>query len=180
MKHLVFSLILVIVPTVVAACPNPPDHQSRLADLTYQLSRSPNPVAAQPLTQEIWTLWLDAPDALAQQLLDQGMFQREAMDFAAARATLDQLVQYCPTYAEGYNQRAFVSYLAQDFEAALVDLNRAIELVPNHIAALSGKGLTLMGLGRNAEADAAFRAALALNPWLAERRFLNQLPGTDI
>ncbi len=90
------------------------------------------------------------------------------------------MVEYCPDYAEGYNQRAFASYLAQDFASALVDLDRALEIVPNHIAALSGKGLTLMGLGRNEEAQEALRAAVEMNPWLQERSLLIEPIGTDL
>lgn len=83
-------------------------------------------------------------------------------------------------YAEGYNQHAFVSFLRKDFEAALSDLDHAIKLTPNHIAALSGKGLALRGLGQDVEANAAIRAELALTTWLAERRYLSEPQGTDI
>jgi Flp pilus assembly protein TadD len=90
------------------------------------------------------------------------------------------LVEYCPDYAEGYNQRAFASFLRRDYNAALVDLNKALEIMPNHIAALSGKGMTLMGMGRNEEGQEALRGALALNPWLAERALITEPAGTDI
>ncbi|WP_234417161.1 tetratricopeptide repeat protein [Loktanella sp. Alg231-35] len=135
---------------------------------------------AQMLSQQLWELWLDAPDALAQEMLDEGMSQRSIYDFLGARETLTRLVDYCPDYAEGYNQRAFASYLAQDFEAALADLNVALEIMPNHIAALSGKGLTLLGLGRDEEAQEALRAAVKMNPWLQERALLTEPMGTDL
>ncbi|KIQ68444.1 TPR repeat protein [Wenxinia marina DSM 24838] len=68
----------------------------------------------------------------------------------------------------------------QDYEAALDDLDTALALNPDHVAALSGRALTLMGLGRMDEGQAALRAALALNPWLGERAMLIELPGEDI
>jgi hypothetical protein len=45
---------------------------------------------------------------------------------------------------------------------------------------LSGKALTLMGLGRDAEAQTVLRAALALNPWLEERALLVTPPGVEL
>ena len=87
---------------------------------------------------------------------------------------------YCPDYAEGYNQRAFVSFLAHDFEAALVDLEATLALNPRHIGALSGKALTLIGLGRREDGQATLRAALALNPWLSERALLETPPGEEL
>lgn len=135
---------------------------------------------ARRLTIELWTLWTDAPDATAQQLLDEGMQRRSNYDFLGARNALERLIAYCPDYAEGYNQRAFASYLGGDYAAALEDLDRALEIMPNHVAALSGKGLTLLGLGRNEEAQEALRAAVALNPWLQERSLLTEPVGTDL
>jgi len=55
-----------------------------------------------------------------------------------------------------------------------------IALSPRHTGALTGRALTLMALGRTAEARADLLVALALNPWLPERRFLDQLtPGPE-
>ena len=62
----------------------------------------------------------------------------------------------------------------------MTDLERALEINPTHVAALSGKALTLMGLGRDDEAQEVLRAALALNPWLSERSLLQEPPGEDI
>ena len=68
----------------------------------------------------------------------------------------------------------------RDFTAALFDLERAIEIMPNHVAAVSGKGLTLLGLGRNDEAQETLKAAIALNPWLSEGSLITEPPGEDI
>ncbi len=121
-----------------------------------------------------------APDAAAQEMLDAGIALIRAADYAAATAMLDGLVTYCPDYAEGYNQRAFASFLSGDYGAALDDLDRALALSPNHVAALSGKALTLLGLGRVPEGQAVLRDALRLNPWLSERALLVEPPGEEL
>ena len=108
------------------------------------------------------------------------MRARAEYDFLPALEAFDKLTAYCPDYAEGYNQRAFVNFLRQDYEAALVDLDLAIARSPRHIAAIAGKALTLIGLQRDAEAQRVLREALALNPWLSERRYLTDPDATDL
>jgi len=167
----------------LAACPAAPDHSARLTELITSAQIAPDERAARRISTQMWELWADAPDARAQALLDRGMSRRALYDFAGAIEALDALVAYCPAYAEGYNQRAFVNFLRQNYAPALEDLDRAIALSPRHIAALSGKALTLIGLGRDSEAQAVLRDALALNPWLNERHLLKgapPVPQTDL
>jgi len=153
------------------------DKSQELGSLHSSLLQAETPAQAQALSGKLWMIWLDAPDERAQRLLDLGMRKRAGFDYLGARDTLDELVEYCPEYAEGYNQRAFASFLRQDFLSALFDLEKALELNPQHLGALSGKGLTLMGMGRNEEAQDVLREALKLNPWLPERELII---GTDI
>jgi tetratricopeptide (TPR) repeat protein len=169
-----FRLCLVAPAFVTSAalaqtCPDAPDHAAALDALIAQAQAAETAAEAQDLSSAMWTLWAEAPDAQAQALLDQGMASRAIYDFGDALGAFDRLVAYCPDYAEGYNQRAFVNFLRHDFAAALPDLDRALDLSPRHLGALSGKALTLMALGRLDEARAVLAAALALNPWLAER-----------
>lgn len=151
------------------ACPPAPDHAASHTELRAQIQAAGSEQEAHRILNQMWELWADAPDEPAQELLDRGMERRAAYDFLAAYEALDRLVNYCPDYAEGYNQRAFVSFLRQDYPAALKDLDRALELSPDHIAALSGRALTLLGLQRLEEARLDFLRALSLNPWLPER-----------
>ena len=68
------------------------------------------------------------------------MTARASYDFLNAIDAFDRLTEYCPDYAEGYNQRAFVNFMREDFPAALVDLDLALERRPTHVAALCGQG----------------------------------------
>ena len=173
-------LCLLAFPAFAETCPPVADHSVRLSQIVASLGAAKRQEEANILSQELWALWTDAPDERAQALLNEGMARRSNYDFLGSRTALDRLIDYCPEYAEGYNQRAFTNYLGQDFEAALIDLDRALDILPTHVAALSGKALTLMGLGRNAEAQEVLRAALALNPWLQERALLVEPIGTEL
>ncbi|MCG6883079.1 MAG: hypothetical protein LJE62_04910 [Silicimonas sp.] len=181
MRPIVLAAPLVFCATLaLAECPAPPDIAADEDALFAGLQAAETEQQARARVQGLWELWTTAPDAAAQELLDQGMAARASYDFLRATDKLDRLVAYCPDYAEGYNQRAFVSFLREDFPAALADLDLALERSPRHVGALSGKALSLMGLGRMDEAQAVLRDAVELNPWIPERGLLRPEPGEDI
>ena len=161
-------------------CPVAPDHESALDELYAQVQAAPNEMAARVISNQMWELWTQAPDEPSQSMLDEGMSALRVGDYLRANERLDMLVSYCPFYAEGYNQRAFVNFLRGDYEAALPDIDQALSLNPRHTGALTGKGLTLIALGRDAEAQVVLREAVALNPWLGERALLTEPKDKDI
>ena len=178
-----FSLALLLMTQTALAediCPPVPDHTAERARIMVILAHARDVTEAQFMANQLWLIWTDAPDDRAQALLDEGMDRRIGYDYAGSRAVLDELVTYCPDFAEGWNQRAFAAFLAQDYAAALADLDVALGIMPDHVAALSGKALTLIGMGRDAEAQVVLRAAVKLNPWLGERALLVEPPGQDI
>ncbi|WGW05450.1 tetratricopeptide repeat protein [Tropicibacter oceani] len=180
MKPLLVALCLLAPPVLADGCPVAPDHSAELGALLQELKAAPNEMAARGLSNRLWQLWSDAPDEPSQTMLDEGMAARGSYDFARALDRFDRLVGYCPFYAEGYNQRAFIHFLREDYEAALPDLEETLRINPQHVGALAGKALTLLGLGRELEGQKALRAALALNPWLTERGLLKPLPGEEL
>lgn len=180
--RLILAGVCALHATFAAAqsCPPAPDVTDAVAAVLQDIRAAGSEMDARGISPRLWALWTKAPDARAQALLDEGLARLRVSDFETAYATLTELTQYCPDYAEGYNQRAFVSYLTQRFEPALADLNQALALSPNHTAAMSGKVLTLIGLGRAEAAQAVLRKALALDPWIPERRLLVEPAGEDL
>ena len=170
------GLCMALPASAQQVCPPNPDHEAAKDSILQDLRVSRDETESRILSNGLWRLWTDAPDSRAQELLDEGMRRRQSSDFLGARDVLDGLVDYCPDYAEGYNQRAFASFLSQDYAAALTDLERALEIDPRHVAALTGMALTLMGLERDDEAQLVLREALRMNPWLGERRLLTLPP----
>ncbi|WP_166415959.1 tetratricopeptide repeat protein [Cochlodiniinecator piscidefendens] len=166
------SFALIVAPVVAHACPNVGERPDRYGEIYQELQTVENEAEARLLGNELWEFWAVAPDVQAQELLDLGMTRRAQFDFDGATESFSALIEYCPHFAEGYNQRAFVSFIQSDYVSALQDLERAIELAPDHIAAIAGQGLTLRQLGRTEAAQTALRRALALNPWLPERQYM--------
>lgn len=178
-RYLILAALLLSGPAWAGECADVPDRSEELAVLIEKARAAPDQASGLALSNEMWAIWADAPDKHAQELLDSAMKRREMFDFENALSVLDELVAYCPGYAEGYNQRAFVNFLRRDYEAALPDLARALEITPQHVAALTGQALTLAALNRNAEAALALRAALDMNPWLGERSLLPALEAQE-
>ena len=92
----------------------------------------------------IWQMWVDHPNPAIRDAVARGMRQRDSYDWDAALATFTDVIDADPDYAEGWNQRAFIYFLKEDFEASLSDLDRALQLEPRHFGALSGKALILI------------------------------------
>lgn len=179
--HMRYVLIMLLMCGTARAgdCPAAPDHAVSLARLVEQVRAAPDENAARLITNEMWSLWADAPDEQAQAILDRGMTKRAGFDLLGALEDFDRLVAYCPEYAEGYNQRAFVNFIRQDYARALPDLDRALELSPTHIGALAGRAMTYIALGRRDDAYSDLKRAVGLNPWLPERGMLAGLRPTD-
>lgn len=162
-----------------ASCPPVADRSDDLIALFEAARMAPNDMAARAYSNQMWEIWLDAPDEAARELLLKGMDARRVSDYLTALGTFDRLVEYCPHWAEGYNQRAFIHYLSGGYEAAYADLLKTVDLQPRHVGALSGLALTLIALGDEDGAQVWLRRALALNPWIPERGLLRRDERTD-
>jgi tetratricopeptide (TPR) repeat protein len=112
----------------------------------------------------IWEIWAETGDPVLDKLMVQSSDAMGRSDFSAALQDINQIVARKPDFAEGWNKRATVHYLMGDYEKALSDIDRTLELEPRHFGALSGLGLTNMKLGNDAAAVDAFRRVLAIDP----------------
>lgn len=170
--RMILALALLTGPAFAEGCPVPADVSSELKELFEDARAAPDFRAGRVVSEKMWKIWLRAPDEAAQAVLDKGMARRNAYDYLGAKSEFDRLIAYCPTYAEGYNQRAFIHFLREDYAKSLADLDAALALQPDHVAAQSGRALALMNLGRTAEARAQMLVAVENNPWLSEAALL--------
>ncbi len=180
------TLALMAAPGLaLATCPAPQNTDNELLNLFAKAQSAESFSDGRRVSGEMWEVWLRAPDAQAQAILDAGMRRRDVFDFVGALAEFDRLAEYCPAYAEGFNQRAYIHFLRAEYDKALVDLDIALGLQPYHVAAQAGRALTLMNMGRIAEARAQMLIAVDNNPWLSERALLEDgaplgLPGKEL
>lgn len=169
--------LIAAAPALAETCPPPPDVSAAIDTLIADAQAAETYMSGRDAFRDMQAIWRAAPDSWSGELMAVAQERIAIRDFKGALLGLDALVEYCPSWAEAWNQRAYVKFLQEDYEAALADVERALELAPRHVAALSGKGLTLMRLGREAEGDAVLREAVALHPWLPERGLLDPPAG---
>ena len=150
-----------------------PLDREALADRLYErLAAATTEEEGSRAEDAVWEMWIDHPDAEIRDAIALGMRQREAYDWDAALKTFSRVIERDPDYAEGWNQRAFIHFLKGDYDASLADLDKTLELEPRHFGALAGVGLIFMSTNRFDEGQKILRQAVAIHPFLKERRML--------
>ena len=128
------------------------------------LLRDENALVRDYAEQGLWALWSRSGDAAIDGLMARGVQEMEAQDYQAAIATFGEIVRRKPEFAEGWNKRATVHYLAGEDRKSIADCAEVLKRNPRHFGALSGLGLIYTRLERYDEALAWFRKALEVNP----------------
>jgi tetratricopeptide (TPR) repeat protein len=81
-----------------------------------------------------------------------------------ALSLFSEVITRKPEFAEGWNRRATVYYLAGELEKSIADCDEVLKRNPGHFGALSGLGQIYLALQDPDKALAAFRRALEVNP----------------
>ncbi len=97
-------------------------------------------------------------------LMDRAVAAIGAKDYPLALDLLDSVILLAPTFAEGWNKRATVYYLQDDFNLALNDIEQTLRLEPRHYGALLGFGIIMQNFDRKAMALKIFRKVLEIYP----------------
>lgn len=139
------------------------------AILLHRLAVATDEAAGRLAESALWEQWFSEAPGAANDWLQQGRAKREAYDYEAAENWFDRVVEAAPGYAEGYNQRAFVRFLREDFDGSLADLEKTLALKPWHFGALSGMYHVLRIQNRHGAAFALLSRAVAIHPWIQER-----------
>src|SRR6516225_7910783 len=136
----------------------------QLDDLFQTLKTSSSKEAARAAEDSIWRLWLESGSDTIDLLMTWAMKAMEAKDYAAALDFLDRIVTMKPEYAEGWNKRATVYFLMDDYSKSIADIGKTLALEPRHFGALSGLGMIMRELGEDKRAIEAYQKALAVDP----------------
>jgi tetratricopeptide (TPR) repeat protein len=97
-------------------------------------------------------------------LLSWAVEATEEKDYPLALDLLDQVIMLEPGFAEGWNKRATVHFMADDYGNSLADIRQTLAIEPRHFGALSGLGMIYSAMERKEDAIRAFRKALEINP----------------
>ncbi|HEY6241886.1 MAG TPA: tetratricopeptide repeat protein, partial [Burkholderiales bacterium] len=122
--------------------------------------------------EALWAVWSRSGDARVDDLLGQGVAQMRAQRLPEAIATFTRIVELKPDFAEAWNKRATVYFLAGEYRRSLKDCDEVVKRNPQHFGALSGYGQIYLKLDQPEKASQYFRRALEVNPNLEGVRAL--------
>jgi len=112
----------------------------------------------------LWLLWSRSGSGDIDRIMARGMEQMEAGQLAEAAATFSEVIRRQSDFAEGWNKRATVYYLAGEYRKSLADCDEVLKRNPQHFGALSGYGQIYFRLEDYEKAIVWWRRALAVNP----------------
>lgn len=134
--------------------------------LFAQLADKTDPEGGQAAETEIQRRWMSSGSDTVDLLMQWSSQSLAAKNYGASLDFLDAVTAMKPDYAEGWNRRATIYYLQDDYGKAIADLEKVLSLEPRHFGALAGLGLILRDIDRKADALAALQKALAIDPYL--------------
>jgi tetratricopeptide (TPR) repeat protein len=140
--------------------------ENRLNALFAQLKRERNEKAAERIASRIWEAWSHSGSASIDLMMGWSKTAMDAKKFDVALDFLDQVVTIQPAYAEGWNRRATVHFMMQNYAKSMADINHTLQLEPRHFGALAGMGQILKGAGRNELALEAYQRVLDIYPMM--------------
>src|SRR6201996_1442624 len=130
------------------------------------LKVAPDEASAKHVEARIWALWTQTPSDTTALLMSRAKAAMDAQQMDVALKLLDAVVKLRPDYIEGWNRRATLYYLQNDYAHSLQDIEQVLVREPRHFGALAGLGMIMQDLGDDKRALDAFRKALAVNPYL--------------
>lgn len=132
--------------------------------------RGDDPDAAGKAEVALWEMWCRSGIGPVDALLRQGVEATEHQELPQAEKLFTEVIERCPAFAEGWNKRATVRYLRQDYAGSIADCEETLSRNRSHFGALCGQGLCHLALGQYREAATLFRRTLAVHPHLASAR----------
>ncbi len=138
----------------------------RLDELFERLAKSPDPRQARALAEAIVEVWHDANSPSINLLLDRGLTALDEEDISTALSLFNAIVDLRPDFAEGWHARASLFFVMENYDQALADIQKTLELEPRHFGALIGLSSIFSVYGEYKKALETYRQALKINPHL--------------
>src|SRR5258707_3687787 len=114
------------------------DRNRGLDFLFGALKAAPDEASAKHVEARIWALWLQTPSDTAALLMMRAKSAMDAQQMDVALKLLDAVVKLRPDYVEGWNRRATLYYLKNDYAHSLEDIEQVLVREPRHFSALAG------------------------------------------
>jgi tetratricopeptide (TPR) repeat protein len=178
MRKLLAAIVALALLLCSAALPvraDPYVDNAALDELFDELKQASNETDAAAIGAQIWRYWFTPNnDELSFRMAVASQFMSEG-NYVDSLAAFDGIVADFPDYAEGWNQRATLLFLMGRFDDSLADIDKVLDIEPRHFGAISGRVLIYMEQGKRDLALKEMIAALAIHPYLGQRRMFPEL-----
>jgi tetratricopeptide (TPR) repeat protein len=154
-----------VAPTDKAA-PLAAPAENRLDKLFADLKRERNERKAERISQQIWNEWFRSGSASIDLMMQWAAKATEDKKFDVALDFLDQVVVMEPDFAEGWNRRATVHFMMNNFSKSMADIEHTLRLEPRHFGALSGMAQILRNRGSDELALQVYQRVLDIYPMM--------------
>ena len=144
------------------------EEPSRLDTLFSELKRERNEKAAERIARQIGAHWMDSGSASVDLMMQWANKAISDKKFDVALDFLDQVIVLQPGYAEGWNRRATVHFMMENYAESMTDIAQTLALEPRHFGALAGMAGILKATGREQEALDVYQSALDVYPMLRD------------
>lgn len=135
-----------------------------LDGLFNQLGKTRDSKTADRISARIWEFWQRSDSRSVDLLTNWARSASSKQHFGVALDLLDQVVALRPNYAEGFNQRATLHFVMENYGKSIADIERTLALEPRHYGALAGLAAILERLGRREEALETWYRVLSVYP----------------
>ena len=137
-----------------------------MADVTLLVKalRDPDENTRDQAEQALWRIWARSGDPEVDRLYQTGIEQMNAGDLQQGIVTFTRIIELKPDFAEGWNKRATLYFLAGELRKSLADCDEVMKRNPYHFGALSGYALIYIRLEYYDRALEYSRRALEVNP----------------
>lgn len=168
-----FAVILLVAP--LAACTElgsmtERPSRAQLDGLFHQLKTAGSPEEAERLEVAILGVLGHSGVSEVDRLTVDGMDALNDGDLELALERFDQVVRRAPRFVEGWNLRATVFWMRDDYDRAIADLRHVLVLEPRHFGAMTLLGRIFADLDQPQAALAMLEKALQINPHLDNAR----------
>lgn len=188
MTRLLLAFAIIIAPlaacTELATIADRPS-RAQLDGLFHQLKTAGSPEEAERIEVAILGVLGHSGLSEVDSLTIDGMNALNDGDLELALERFDQVVRRAPRFVEGWNLRATVFWMRDDYDRAIADLRHVLVLEPRHFGAMTLLGRIFADLEQPRAALVMLEKALQINPHLADARqqaalLRNQVAGVPI
>ena len=114
--------------------------------------------------QSIWKIWARSGDPNVDRIYARGIREMNEGSFARAISTFTEIIKLKPDFAEGWNKRATLYFMTEQYDKSLEDCDEVMKRNPYHFGALSGYGHVHVEFRLFEQAIDYFQKALQINP----------------